>query len=234
MTASVSLSDARSVVQISRDIADQKDLAGARARIVELAVETVGFGAAAIWTCVSHGGLRLDISSDPQQVEGLVAVSKSAPGLGLACFEARETIEVPDFTTERRWPDYVEQLLAGTPIRSGVAFYLGTPNRSLGVLTLYATEPNAYTPSHLAAAATYAELATLALTAASDADKVLNLELALESNRRIGIAIGVLMALKHVTDEQAFIMIREASQARHMKLRDVAEVIAMTGTMPVS
>jgi hypothetical protein len=229
MTASVTLDDAASCIQISRDIAEAKDLAGSRTRIVELAVATMGFGGAAIWSWNARGGLVLDTGTDPDQEHTFLAVSRSAPGLGLACFEAKTTMAVDDFGAERRWPVYVDQLLLTTSIRSGVAYYLGTENHPLGVLALYANEPHAFTPEHIKKGATFAELATLALKAAADASKVFNLELALASNRRIGIAIGVLMALHQVTDEQAFELIRKESQAHHVKLRDVAEVVATTG-----
>jgi AmiR/NasT family two-component response regulator len=57
------------------------------------------------------------------------------------------------------------------------------------------------------------------------------LELALESNRTIGIAMGILMHRHKVTAETAFGMLRDASQHWHRKLRDVAEEVARTGEL---
>lgn len=59
-----------------------------------------------------------------------------------------------------------------------------------------------------------------------------NLQLALTSNRRIGVAIGILMAHHRITDTAAFEMLREASQRAHRKLRDIAEDVVLTGTLP--
>ena len=64
-----------------------------------------------------------------------------------------------------------------------------------------------------------------------DRAKIANLEVALIACRRIGAAIGVLMALRGITDEQAFDLLRAASQRRHVKLRLVAEDVLRTGTM---
>jgi PAS domain-containing protein len=59
-----------------------------------------------------------------------------------------------------------------------------------------------------------------------------NLQVALASNRRIGTAIGILMAHQRITDAAAFELLREASQRTHRKLRDIAEDVVLTGTLP--
>ena len=59
-----------------------------------------------------------------------------------------------------------------------------------------------------------------------------NLQIALASNRRIGTAIGILMAHRRITDAAAFELLREASQRGHRKLRDIAEDVVLTGTVP--
>ena len=56
-----------------------------------------------------------------------------------------------------------------------------------------------------------------------------HLELALVSNRRIGMAIGILMERHRLTEEQAFDRLRELSQRSNVKLRDVAEQLIYTG-----
>jgi ANTAR domain len=57
------------------------------------------------------------------------------------------------------------------------------------------------------------------------------LERALASNRRIGIAIGVLMTRLHVTDAEALGQLRDASQRRNVKLSRLAEEVIRTGTI---
>ncbi len=64
------------------------------------------------------------------------------------------------------------------------------------------------------------------------AEQVTHLELALTSARRIGAAIGILMARHCITDEQAFGLLRVLSQRSHRKLRDIAEDVVLTGVLP--
>lgn len=65
-----------------------------------------------------------------------------------------------------------------------------------------------------------------------DRAKIANLEVALISARRIGAAMGVLMASRKVTDLSAFDLLRMASQTTHRKLRDVADDVLITGMLP--
>ena len=59
---------------------------------------------------------------------------------------------------------------------------------------------------------------------------IADLTTALETNRDIGAAIGIVMVTRGVESEAAFDLLREASQSRHTKLRDVArEVVALRG-----
>jgi hypothetical protein len=62
-------------------------------------------------------------------------------------------------------------------------------------------------------------------------ERIGHLETALTTNRRIGIAIGIVMAGRRLTDEQAFALLREESQLRNQKLREVAEEVIYTGTL---
>jgi AmiR/NasT family two-component response regulator len=60
---------------------------------------------------------------------------------------------------------------------------------------------------------------------------IADLTTALESNREIGAAIGIVMATREVTSESAFDLLRAASQARHLKLRDVAREVISQGRL---
>lgn len=67
---------------------------------------------------------------------------------------------------------------------------------------------------------------------ATDArSRIAHLEKALETSRRIGAAIGILMATHRITDETAFQLLQRASQKRNQKLRDLAEDVLLTGTL---
>jgi AmiR/NasT family two-component response regulator len=71
-----------------------------------------------------------------------------------------------------------------------------------------------------------------AATIAEYERKIAHLEFALETNRRIGIAIGIVMSRYLQTDTQAFDSLRVVSQRSSRKLRDIAEDVIRTGALP--
>lgn len=64
-------------------------------------------------------------------------------------------------------------------------------------------------------------------------DRARNLKRALESNREIGVAIGVLIYEHLLSQAQAFDVLRAASQDSNRKLADVALEVVDTGTMTI-
>jgi AmiR/NasT family two-component response regulator len=84
--------------------------------------------------------------------------------------------------------------------------------------------------SSLQAALTPAD--PLADTCGCDAQrKVEHLEIALASSRRIGGAVGILMATYKVSEHEAFTMLVAVSQHTHRKLRDLADDVVATGSI---
>lgn len=62
-------------------------------------------------------------------------------------------------------------------------------------------------------------------------NQVSNLQMALSSNRKVGAAIGVLMASRKVTSQEAFKLLRQASNETNRKVRDVADSVVLTGSL---
>ena len=58
------------------------------------------------------------------------------------------------------------------------------------------------------------------------------LRVAVASNRRIGAAIGILMGLHHLTEQQAFDLLKVASSRSHTKMRELADEVLLTGALP--
>ncbi|NUO35424.1 MAG: ANTAR domain-containing protein, partial [Dermatophilaceae bacterium] len=52
------------------------------------------------------------------------------------------------------------------------------------------------------------------------------------TSRRIGMAIGILMNVHKVTEDEAFALLRATSQNFNVKLRLVADDVARKGTLP--
>ena len=75
-------------------------------------------------------------------------------------------------------------------------------------------------------------IAELEAQAVIDRSQIANLEIALGTARRIGAALGIIMATYRVGEEQAFVTLRIASQHTNRKLREVAEDVLLTGVAP--
>jgi len=84
----------------------------------------------------------------------------------------------------------------------------------------------------LARLAVHHELASLRNFALAEAEnRSENLEQALSSNRQIGAAIGILMATHKLTSDRAFALLRETSNNKNRRLRDVADHVVLTGSL---
>jgi GAF domain-containing protein len=136
-------------------------------------------------------------------------------------------LRVDDIRTEKRWPDYVARLQETSPIRSSLSIPLPYQGSSIGALNNYATKPGAFaSPESIRAGSDVAEVIAVAV-ANADAhaqlfDQARNMRLAMESRAVIEQAKGVLMAQRHVDADQAFEILRAASQRYNRKLRDIA------------
>jgi GAF domain-containing protein len=135
-------------------------------------------------------------------------------------------LRVDDMRTETRWPDYSAKVLE-VGVRSSLSVPLPYQGTSIGALNVYSTEVGAFASEEaLAAGVEVAEAVAVAI-ANADAhadlvDQAHNMRRAMESRAVIEQAKGVLMAQRGVDAQQAFDMLRDASQRYNRKLRDIA------------
>jgi GAF domain-containing protein len=144
------------------------------------------------------------------------------------CLESMRTgtvVRVDDMATEDRWTPYPARA-AELGVRSSLSLPLVVEGRNSGALNLYATEPRVFREDDEATAADWAQQVTGALTVAlriADSDeRTESLLGGLVTRATIGQAVGLLMAQERCTADEAFDLLRIASQRRNVKLRDVA------------
>jgi ANTAR domain len=137
-----------------------------------------------------------------------------------------------DVSTEPRWAEFGARAHAETGVVSmmSLRLYLEDDQRIAG-LNLYSTKPDAFDDAAQVIATVVATHTALALVAASAKQRATNLERALTSNRYIGMAMGVLMATHKMTQDDAFALLRIASQNTNRKLADVAQDVIQTGVL---
>lgn len=233
MTRSEGFDVAKAFAQVARDIADHDDLLSTRDHIVRLAHSSLGTSGAPMWHLKEPTSMTLDACTDPVFMDLMHEILGTSPdGPAWAALKDQQVHVSLDLTVETRWPYYVSRLLADSPVRSIMGCPLTVGKHELGVLALYSEQAGHFTEQIIDLAAVFAAHASLALEKAFMAERNDNLEAALASNRRIGMAIGILMASLKVTDEQAFDLLRMTSQHVHRKLRDVAEEVVLTGAVP--
>ena len=134
---------------------------------------------------------------------------------------------------EDRWPQFATAAVQQTPVRSVLSYRLAVDQEHpIASLNLYATRPHAFTPRAVCETADLAGQAAIALAYLAERQTRIQLDTALDTNRRIGAALGILMARHRLTHEQAFLRLRQASQNSNRKLRDLAEDILETDEAP--
>lgn len=215
---------------LGREIHGAGDSQTALRRIVELAVKHVeGCGWASITVIRGGQGHSLAVSDEvARQVDELQY--RCGEGPCLAAAENASNYLLFDVAEETRWPAFTDAAHAETPVRSVLAFQLAADGPV--ALNLYAGEPGAFSSEAIDTATIFAAHASSLVALNEAVDQASNLEAALESSRTIGVALGVLMSARKVTQDQAFNLLRVASQNLHRKLRAVAAEVVETGTLP--
>jgi GAF domain-containing protein len=129
-------------------------------------------------------------------------------------------LRIDDVREEARWPDYMAHVQE-TGVRSSLSVPLPYQGTSVGVLNMYSRQAAAFAAG-LEVAETIAVAVVNADAHAQLSDQTRNMRLAMDSRAVIEQAKGVLMAQRHVDSDQAFEILREASQRYNRKLRDIA------------
>ena len=130
-----------------------------------------------------------------------------------------------DLTDGSPWPRLTERVLGETPVRGMAGFRLRAGEDVTGALNLFSDQPGGLTERAVNQGIVLASFITVALFAAQERKAAVTLKAGLHSNREIGKAMGLLMAFHKITDDDAFAMLRKASQDMNLKLSDVARQV---------
>jgi hypothetical protein len=207
-------------------------------RIAQAAVSTVGGCRMASVTLSERSGYRTAASTDAAAttVDRLQYQVDEGP-----CLEAFHAAMVyAQSFPDERWP-----ALASRPTESGVQSALsyrlaaassGTADSGGGSLNSYGVIPYAFNDPAQEIGLILAAHASVAVRTVGERSNLQSLgrdlQHALLSRDVIGQAKGILMERLKVTPEDAFDLLRRASQHLNVKLRDVARGLAETGELP--
>ncbi len=225
---------ARTFSDTARILFSAGSVDGTLERVVDTAVTTIeGCDFAGLF--VARGGVVSTPVCTDRVVEDIDALQhETGEGPCLDAIAHRLMVYADDLNGDDRWPSFGRQAAEGG-LRSVLALPL-TTNGTDGAVNLYARYPAAFGVIDRARAMILASLAGIALSTAhlleDEERRIENLHSALGSREIIGQAQGILMERERIAADQAFDVLRRASQHLNVKLREVAQNLVDTGERP--
>ncbi len=203
-------------------------------QVVNLAVATIEACDFAGIFLVKGGELETTAHTDPLVLEVDELQQRFGEGPCIDAVTHGVTLYADEFADDPRWLEFGPQAAA-----KGIRSVLAVPlfgNGTLGALNLYARFRQAFGVVDRARGLLLAALGGLAASAArtheDEARRAENLQAALVTRELIGQAQGILIERERITADQAFGILRQASQHLNIKLREVAQDLVDTGERP--
>jgi GAF domain-containing protein len=233
--------DRDSLSDLSRNVAETAQVLFTAGSVNDTLISVVELAVATIEGCDFAGIFLMDgdLVTTPVHTNPIVAETdslqrQSGEGPCLDAIKHRMVFYAEDLSTDLRWPSFASRA-AQAGIRSVLALPLSADSQ-LGAVNLYAHFPIAFGVVDRAKAAILASLASLALSVAHSHEdeerRALNFQAALGTRETIGEALGILMERERISADQAFDVLRRASQHLNIKLREVAQNLVDTGDNP--
>jgi transcriptional regulator with GAF, ATPase, and Fis domain len=138
------------------------------------------------------------------------------------CLEAiheQRTVRVDDLNTEIRWPNYRQDALSQTPIRSVLSFTMSANRHTLGALNFCAEQPHAFDARAEGLGFVYATHAALAWNSLRRDHQFRR---ALATRDVISQAKGMLMERYKISSDEAFDRLRELSQNSNVPVTEIS------------
>ena len=212
--------------EVARLLAGHESLQATLNKMVELAVEHLDGCEFAGISLVR--GREIESPASSNDIPRIVDKIQEEVGEG-PCLEAireHEVFQTGDLAAEERWPKFAARAHQETGVCSILSIRLFVEKDTMGALNLYATKLDAFDETDVALASVFGAHAAVAMSATRREE---DLERKVESRDLIGRAKGILMARSGLSDEQAFDLLRRASQRQNIKLVAVAHQIADAG-----
>lgn len=196
---------------------------------VDLAADVVPGCDGADVMFLGPGGTFTPVSSDALAVAIDRVQGEVGEGPCISAARGQAVVVANELLQDTRWPAFSKGV-AGLGVHSMVSYQLFLPHRDdrFGALNLFGTRADAFDDDAVALGEVFAAHCSAVLAAAIDRE---GLRAALESRDLIGQAKGILMQRHQLTAADAFDALRRASQARNVKLRDLARSVVESGAL---
>lgn len=137
-----------------------------------------------------------------------------------------------DLSSDRRWRVFGPRAVADTSVRSVFSTQLPLSGNNRAALNLYSDRAAAFDDVDVDMIGLSRSWFSMAVDHHLEQTRSANLEVALQTSRQIGMALGIIMSSRLLTADQAFQAMVHTSQQTHRKLRDIALDVMETGTLP--
>lgn len=225
--AGVSDSDAfrDSLAALSRFFVGDASVEQTLQRVLEEVPAVLPTTAYAGLTMLVEDKVETAVFTDPDVPEIDQAQYDTGKGPCLDAYRHGQTYVIPSTERDDRWPEFSAACLEHG-IRSTLSLPLHVGERPIGALNLYADTDDAFSDDDVSVGSRFAAQAAAVLANAQaywDARMLSeNLAEAMKSRATIEQAKGILMAQKPMTPDQAYDVLRMASQRENRKLREIA------------
>jgi GAF domain-containing protein len=213
-------------LDVVRLLEEFEDVSGFLASVVQWAVGQTP-GAEACGLTVERAGRGITVTNSGELAErGDERQYELDEGPCLEAMRTGRVVAVPDMAAEERWGAYPQRAIEAG-IGSSLSLPLTVGERGRGALNLYSSRGYAFSDAAQRAAESWAARASGALSAAwrmAERDEAVDhLSRGMVTRQVIGQAVGLLMAQRRCTAEEAFDLLKSASQRSNEKLRVIAQ-----------
>ncbi len=197
-------------------------------KVLEFTLKAIGSDYAGVVFVHDNHHIETAAATDPIVAKLDAMQMEIGEGPDVSVLADRLSVIVSDTRTETRWPKWAA-LVSDAGIRSLLSVRMYTDDETIGTLNAFSRHPDAFDVDDQAVAHVLARHAAVALRTAR---KIENLWLAVDARKRIGQAQGILMERFDLNPDQAFSVLLRYSQDNNIKLREVADRLVETRTLP--
>ena len=213
---------ATTFAEVARGLLDERGVDATLDRICSLAVKTVE-GCQAAGISIAEGKRVTSRSTTDELPSTLDQIqTETQEGPCVDAIKEHEVFITGSLAEEERWPQFAHRAHELTGVNSILSLRLFASEDTMGSLNLYSKVPAAFDDEDIAVGSVFAAHAAVALAGATREEQ---LEAKADTRDVIGMAKGMIMARQDVSDEEAFDILRRASQRANVKLREMADRI---------
>ncbi len=222
---------ARQVAEVARSLQSESGTQDTMEMAVKLAVEVIDGAENAVISLVHRGRIvetpafTSDAGLKVDQLQ-----QELAEGPCVTAIRDEEVVSCPDLSTESRWGAWGPRAAVETGIGSMLCFRMFTQEERVGALTVYSSQPHAFTGADVDSGVSFAAHTAIAIAVARQDE---NKDIALDSRSLIGQATGIVMDRYDLDAVRAFAVLRRLSQSGNVKLHEIAVELIRTRHLPL-